>query len=234
MVKKIICFLIIICLCLGFSGCPYTPARFLGQEVGLYSVAMNSVLGCSYHGDIKVLEEDSFGRVLFSGSSTLNYFSILICQKEDKQNGYVYFYPDCNFIVAKNADDITEDQIDLLKQQNNWDEELNENLMTKVKILRKQEKMSSDITKRKIKKILKEDPSYVWHAGFRLELVTKDAKGKHLFYVRTTPGFDRNYVVIINANGTYDKDNCIMEIIDLWNYQDDLKEFKAHNDWQKV
>lgn len=148
-------------------GCrPYSPYKEDKPE--LFTVAIHSLLGTrghtpEYHGyvpvDIKVLEEDSYGRVLFAycedqiGTIT----SLLIVQKFD--DDYSYFYPDNNFI-SKNAshlyyydptvynnsnplryaiDIFTDEDIILLKQLNDWEKPIDESKCIKTEITRQKE-----------------------------------------------------------------------------------------------
>jgi len=75
----------------------------------LFTVAIYSLLGArgytpEYHGyvptDIKVLEEDDYGRVLFAYCEDQNgtVTTLLIIQKSDEK--YSYYYPDYNFISS--------------------------------------------------------------------------------------------------------------------------------------
>jgi hypothetical protein len=38
---------------------------------------------------------------------------------------------------------------------------------------------------------------------------------------------------MFNKDGSFDPTNGIMEITDVWNYQDDLKVFKEKNGWNR-
>jgi len=80
--------------------------EYTGDRPELYSVAINSILGVqgfapSSWGPVRpsiiVLDEDSYGRVMFLyyESSFISPVNIVIMQKVD--GDYVYFYPHYNF-----------------------------------------------------------------------------------------------------------------------------------------
>lgn len=87
-------------------------AYYEGHDYDLFSVAVNSLLGVNGYGGkgsgpkIQVIEEDNYGRKLFSylGDGLGNSYSLLICQKSDDK--YAYYYPDFNIISAVHNSDI--------------------------------------------------------------------------------------------------------------------------------
>jgi len=64
--------------------------------------------------------------------------------------------------------------------------------------------------------------------------LTSDSYNRHIYFFRGITEDDvytRSFVVIFNKDGTFDPDVGVMEIQDVWNYQDDLKAFKERNGW---
>jgi hypothetical protein len=91
---------------ISLTACGYR--KYEGEYTDLYSVAAHSLLGTNdliddtfqFLPEISILEEDSFGRWLFTydENSIISHYSLIICQKSDEEN--VYFYPGYNFISA--------------------------------------------------------------------------------------------------------------------------------------
>lgn len=78
----------------------------------------------------EVLEEDAYGRILFSYTTQhcvtdQEETAVVICQAMDSD--YVYFYEDICWIIGEH----TEDDIAALKEQNDWEQELNFDKMSK-------------------------------------------------------------------------------------------------------
>ena len=77
---------------------------------------------------LEVLEEDKYGRVMFSYSEykSFNTYNILIKQSCDED--YVYYYPDINFI-SNSDNNFSTEEIEKLKLENDWNLDLNYNKM---------------------------------------------------------------------------------------------------------
>ena len=249
--------LLIVCT---FSACffmlPYTGYK--GEFPALYTVAVNSLLavyGYHSHGDalLEPIEEDSFGRVLFSyheddyyGEGWPNSFSYLICQKTDET--YAYYYPDYNFIIKEwNGADVpfSKEEIDDLKSKNDWEKELDEKGLTRIEIARQQkepeEKMErKDFTvffqKTAEEKGRGEDKIHVNYVCY----LTSDTYGRAIYYASGGCGdpygdhLELDLAIIFNPDGSYKEETCILELTDLYHYQDDLKEFKELNNWNRA
>lgn len=135
--KKIILFLTIIALLL--AGC---DAGYSGTSAGAsdYDYAL-SVIQASvpYIGgmdlrldSIKLLETDAYGRNLFVYEMGLSSISaLLIIQKTDEK--FVYYYEDlCYLIQNTDAQDFSGNDKDLIKNNNSWNQPLDESLMTSI------------------------------------------------------------------------------------------------------
>jgi len=237
-------------------GCQFTGYK--GEHPELYTVAVNSLLGMKgyhSHGDaiIKLIEEDAFGRKLFSyyedsyyGEGWPNSFSYLICQKED--GAYVYYYADYSFISKEwNGLELpfTNEEIEELKMENDWGKEINEEKLVKVEISRKKnepnvkiERKDYDILFQKIaeEKGRKGDGTMVYPYPIYL---TSDTYGRLIYYATAIhkdmdkEDVELHLVIIFNPDGSYDEDTCVLELKDLYNYQDDLKDLKEANNWNE-
>ena len=76
-------------------------------------------------------------------------------------------------------------------------------------------------------------PQDVFYPGLFYYL-TSDEYNRHIFFFRgldVSDAYTKSYVVLFNKDGSYDDINGIMEIADVWHYQDDLKAFKERNGW---
>jgi len=191
------------------------------------------------------------------GGSGGEVFGIFVTQKTDEE--YVYFYPDYNFIIypyernpggeePSYEDELTllsqnyaiSNDIEKLKQKNDWEKPFDESMCVEVKVSRTDRDYESRLANKPLisdearqkayKQVL---PQAVFYPGLFYYL-TSDEYDRHIYFFR---GLDENdeytksYVVMFNKDGSFDSKNGIMEITDLWNYQDDLKAFKERNGW---
>jgi len=266
--RKISALLLLSLLFLMLAGCPGDDPWYKGHFVDLNSVANNSLLGIFGvdNNNIVIIDEDSFGRKMFiywgntvAAYDQLNYdkppavYSILISQKTE--GGRVCFYPDYNFVVYKDTRNIlsrphdedllnyakviaSADDIEWLKQENDWEKPIDESKCVSVKISRIN-RMQESKTLLVSEKILKnayeqvDTPQNYFSLGLFYYL-TSDQYDRHIYYFRCRKEdrtYTKSYVVMFNKDGTFDPDTGIMEIIDVWNYQDDLKAFKELNGW---
>jgi hypothetical protein len=248
--KKIIGIIsLILILIIHLTGCDDFQ-KYLGEHPDLHVIATNSLLGVLGHqgDDIQILEEDHYGRKLFSflGGTTNseNYIlAVLISQKTTKTDSY--FYDNINFIICEldnytkvDKDTIlqyfTSEQIEVLKQINDWDKETGSQKLFKVHITRKKiDKIPIRIQRKAFEKV-----SNDYHATYSVPLTT-DASGKTLYYMRGMKYddktreyfFTKSYLLMFDKNQKIIEGTGIMEITDLWNYQQKLKEFKVINNW---
>jgi hypothetical protein len=256
----IITFLCSITLLTGCDRIVY----YSGDDFDLFSVAVNSLLGVNGYGRkgssprIELIEEDSYGRKLFSylGDGFVPTYSLLICQKSDEK--YSYYYPDYNFISAEYKsqelldNSFTIEEINELKELNDWNKEINEEKCVKVEMISKKD--LPKITKKKenqfqllFKKVAKStgykgDDNLYRYAKY----CTSDNYGRTLYYVYGI-GTDVNgegvspnslsrefhIVIIFKPDGTIDENICVMELTDIYKYQDGLKRFKELNSWNQ-
>ena len=241
--KKII---VVLSICLLFlTGCHDTN-RYYGKYPEYFSIAASSLLGISgsEFDTVEVLEQDMQGRILFSFSSPgismqrgkdSGLYSVMICQKTD--DTYSYFYPDYHFVVRNKDEEITEGEINSLKERNDWNREIDNSKMVHVKFTCKKDNIGGITGEdRDETKIFdgKVDDEKEQVQMIRLGI---DGKKRSLYLasilIHGEKSYicERSYLVILNADYTYDSRICLQEVEDIWNYQDQLKAFKELNDW---
>lgn len=246
----------------------FTPYKgYKGENEDLYTEAIYSLLGNrGYYlegeiiddSEIVVIEEDSYGRTMFSyfEKNEISSFSYLIAQKTE--DGYVYFYPDFNFISSdydypyENDNVIfSTDEINTLKSLNDWNLPLNESKMVCYKITNLKDKPESKIPEETFEVLLKSLSRQFNYLGddtlYRYsEYFMTDDYGRTMYYVygvgRDAEGTgvspdsilqEFNAVVIIQSDGTYDLNESILNLTSLQEYQNDLKAFKFLNGWNQ-
>ena len=243
----IACIAIII---IPFAGCGFW-GYYSGKHVDLYTVAVNSVLwnkGYMSHTErltnpqIKIIEKDEFGRTLFTyyekGYGCVSFSSLMVSQ--GSVDGYVYYYEDKNYLLrqensTEKIQDFTNEEIDRLKSVNDWGKEVDLQKCTKKQIDKRKQKIPIDTEVIKEKAVAElnivsfdetRDLSY-------MDYLTGDANGNFIVYgVIFTPKFEDGirvcYAAFVNSD---------FEIIDwlvpsdLYNYQNDLINFKEKNGW---
>lgn len=199
-------------------------------------------------------EEDSYGRILFEAeapNAVARYYDglkgIFICHKI--ADGYAY-YDDANaYFICKRSEEYTEEQIDRLKELNDWDKPIDESKLTKVKSLTS--RFDSTIIKmtsseeENVKKAFLDLSRKTWYDKnsanshkHTIEPSCKDADGRLFAYVILSPSYvNKNflddkelYAIILNPDGTYNE-TALLEIEDPFKAQTAIYEFKMKNGW---
>lgn len=235
--------------------------RYKGEYPHLYTVAINSVLTNGYIGgfenygaaEIYKLDEDEFGRELFiySGSPIAlaeEYHganSILICQKHDEQ--YSYWYDNDNYILAPHYgyvdekyngvyDDIykgiTDEQIEALKELNDWGKEIDEEKLSSAKIVRDPQGSSGDRKKaRSFYDHLFEESGYD-HSWQYNAMCDKDGRAIYCISgVNREEGYiGKCIIAIMSPQGEFYEDEWFIYDSPK-NYAEDLKRIKEAVGW---
>lgn len=252
--KKNYKILIILILCLiCFSSCwPMHPnSVYKTGHPELFTITVNSVLGIqpSDWDEIEILETDSKGRVLFQYYSDVSSYPepdiyiVLVCQKSDDE--FTYYYDDYCFFIAKTKADITDVKIANLKQLNDWDKELQNDKLTKVK-----SSFDNMMFNEKKEKSLNEmlDSYFNQQEDVYSYLpITTDQYGKQLIYVLKGKPSKFNskglletdedpelYIMILNKDDSFNKDTFLQELDNEYEYQEQLHKFKILNNWNKA
>lgn len=253
--KKLIIVIILIFMLIVPSGCfQWFSYEFKHPE--LHAVSMSSLLGVYFYEEnsVRILEEDDFGRVLFAyrGMSFLTknghmQFALVVSQRTTTK--YSYFYPDVNFITCEvltsklySLDGIpeeatntyfTQEEIEFLKQRNDWNKPLNEEKLFQVKISNvKSWAIDFDKTKSELQRAFPELKRY----SLEPFIIDTDDNmiycARQMWYDENLQQYERDkaYLVIFDKDGNIYEDG-IEEIIDIWDYEEQLIAFKARFNW---
>jgi hypothetical protein len=235
------------------SSCFKDPREYRGDYPELYSVAVNTLLGVKgIYGygpvtmRIEIIEEDAFGRKMFLyyEGHRVSEYSLHIIQAYDEE--YVYFYPYFNFISAP-TNDFTNKEIEELKRKNDWNRKLDYSSTVRTNIVtRKSDGLLNHsqilllYNRVYCRNMNNENPSdnpfvsyfvtdsygrsvYRIYSGYK-EMIDDDGNvydsGEHL-------------IMIFNPDGSFDEDRGWFMLNDLYNYQEDLKQFMESNNWNQ-
>lgn len=225
--------------------------KYKGKYLELQVIANNSILGVTgYESDkVFILEEDDFGRKMFcfiGSSSNGKVLSVLISQKTTKTDSY--FFDGINFIMCEENDaeytlqidknivyeNFTNKELEELKFNNDWGKDIDEQKLFSVKINKNKNDTISTNNQRKAFETVSDD----FHGSYS-NLLTTDKDGKSLYYMRGYKYddnlqdyiFTKPYLFMFNKDGTLIDKTGIEELVDLWNYQEQLLKFKEINSW---
>ena len=148
--RAIILLLVLLSMSLVFASCGYY--QYNGDYGDLYTVAVCNIFGAKgYFSDgeyvcdpiIEIIETDNYGRTLFYYSERGPFgCAIVIMQKSDDE--YVYYYQDDCYMPYYNVDCayyfdfreiFSDEDINTLKERNDWNKEINVELCTKTQII---------------------------------------------------------------------------------------------------
>ena len=215
--KKIITTVLVCIMMISFvGGCPY---RYKGEHKDLYTVAINNIFGANgyrsngevvYGPYIDVIETDDFGRVFFfydEGYHNELATAIVIMQKSE--GGFVYYYQDiCQISCTVEKGDykreelnyldfFSEEQIESLKEANDWNKPIDIEKCTKNEIVdSKNDKGGLGLEREDFDKVIE---AYVCEQGYKGEDIghlsrffvhcNTDKYGREIYYVYAV-GFD--------------------------------------------
>lgn len=252
--------ILLIIIAFILSACEPAPFRYRNNDVDLHVIAVSSLLGVSvsWTNEVLILETDEYGRKLFAfEGNTCNgtqengrISAFLISQKTTETESF--YYDNINFIyrVAQtpiykrygkiNANDtakwFTKEQIDALKSANDWNKPLSSEKFFKVKIQRTKPDTVSNKRLRKAFNLIADDELF---ENSCIELLTEDASGRSIYFFRIKLSgskrgdyiFEKSYVIMFDKNDKVEAEKGIMEIENVWDYQEQLSIFKSRNNW---
>ena len=266
--KNALIIILAIILVVGIPGC--RNWHYGGDYPELLTVATNSLLGArgaapGWISDpgITVLERDNYERTLFMYTEGAKFgVSILISQKSD--GGYVYFYPHYNFINFETFAEMTSwgghgelrmdhfypeiiEQIDELKERNNWNQRLNLE-----KCVRKEIDVNNYPPGPINRNRLREAFGIAWSNGEERSphdgdfiFLTTDEYGRSVYLGSRRKSEEesgirdsrqrpvRNIVMLFQPDNSFDEVRGFLELEDMLHYQTILREFKELNDWNQ-
>ena len=247
--KIIVCILIIGILLCCFYGCGSNePFQYSGNDVALYTEAIYSILGAkgfehTSHGltnpDVSILEEDTYGRILFCyyEGSVMEDMRIFLLISQRTEDGFVYYYPDYNFLILNKEDLIQDgivdrswweiDQVEELKVANDWDQEIDLNKCIKQIVTRKKEDPLSKRERNDLYEAIYGE--YDTDAYIHINYSSMDDEGKCLYLARNTSCTPTDFkMLIVDGDAYYSK-----KINNLTAYQEELAAFKREHNWKK-
>lgn len=228
------------------TGCVSCYKGYSGNNPDLYTVAINSVLWNKGNSDladkfcdseIKVLEEDEFGRILYTyyedyySGGGISFSSLIVSQYS--VDGYVYYYEDCNYVIkeqeryAPKLEEFSPEEIDNLKKANDWDKELDLSKCVKKQIVRNKQGIPAD-TKAIERKVL--ERFNLKNSLINMHYLTGDTNGNFILYGVVRPYDKQNDYFVAFA----DSDGNILDWLvpqNMFAYQEELKTFKLKNGW---
>ena len=247
--KCIIIFSIILSLFVkGCQICRDNDVSYSGDYPDLFTVAINTLLGArGYEAGheiqpyLRLLEEDNHGRKLFSyferGTGVSSY-SLIISQKVE--GDYVYFYPHYNFIALLGETpwqylEEFEDEINMLKEANNWNQPIDCNDCIRVEIVRQkgESPISGGVLRQTYNHVLGDDAQDGSGVMNRIVYFRTDDYGRSIYLGIGRFSSDRFAVMLFQPDGSFDESTGIMELEDSQNYQSQLREFKEANNWNQ-
>ena len=271
MLKKMLVLILTALMLLSLTACGY---RYGGRHTELHSVAIHSLLGVRGHEweDTFILEEDDFGRAMFSflGRTIIseelidefNILSILIVQRTTGwrwltdwiTGSYAYFYSGINFIstevegslianfydlhtlLAGATGHFSEEQIAQLKEENDWNREIDENRLFRVRTSRRIKESYMTYVPEEAQRKAFAAVSQTFHPRSSVAL-TMDANGNVIYFMKDAriPTRRRRsaYLFMFDRDGNLIPETGTMHLPDeyLWDYREILWEFKEANGW---
>lgn len=180
-------------------------------------------------------------------------YAILISQKTE--GDLTYFYPDYNYIIYQDNinrkykpnneeliglvnDTAIAGDIEWLKQKNDWEKPIDDSKCIRINMSRKnraQESRTPLVHQEAQQKAYEHvaAPKDKYRQGLFYYL-TSDQYDRHIYFFRCSQenyDYTGAYVVMFNKDGSFDPAFGILEITDIWHYQDELKAFKDRNGW---
>ena len=225
------CLLVFLCIvCLLLSSCSSNPEHF-----AMISTASLAV-PCMFRDDMKgggceVLEEDDYGRILFSMTDRCIFLgedetATVIMQKYDRR--YVYFYEDICYTL-----DSFSETVDELKERNDWGEPLNESKMSRRRVkysldncLILEDESDFYKTKARWEKALEKDGASIVNCSI------SDFNGAQILYVIVveTEAKEKECYFSIVDDSSYETEYWKIE--NLSDYREELAAFKKSCGWQ--
>jgi len=223
----------------------------LGRRMFVFLGTASTVSGGPY---------ETYGRLLgilivqYSDKEYVYYYpdnNFLLFKYEDWFSEYPR-YPNTEALLKEFADnpDIA-DEVERLKVLNDWEKPLNASKLTRVTLSRWDKDKDT-------KDGLVSEQSMLWvfdqiveksgltevgnsrnYISNSFHYLTSDDYGRHIYYLdlrRSSEYIEdheplASYVIMFNADGSVDLVYGVMELKDLWNYQDELRAFKKQNNW---
>lgn len=245
-IRKAILILITICF-LGISqACSsYDEVMISGSTLATYAIP--GAGGYTPHNKptIKLIERDDYGRVLYHLQTKDDYKidAFFITQESDQE--HIYYYDNICYVCLSDSENEKDLVIMDLKRANDWNTILNENKMTK-RVFNSKSDLLPQIEFRFLDECKLAFEQYVtipegYNFWFQASDVSSTGQELYLASVFATDRksessdmvWQGHYLIVINADGTYDPDSFIVKFDDLFKSNEPLIKVKEQNSWQK-
>ncbi len=235
----------VIFFCVILNGCDYYGA---GNEKSraCYTLCSYAIPG-GYADDVGeisnfYIEKDNHGRVLFTTTGYKGASAIAIIQYYDDEN--VYYYDNVCYLSTEMYDKYSQEQVDYLKKINDWNEDLDYDKMVQRKLHSEgyDQALKHDNYK-SCRSLIMDDDLIAIPEGYKYDFFfcDKSQSAQELYFIRVF-AVDENgnsdktkhvyyYLVIIEADGSYDSENSIIEIPDILESNAPLAKIKELNGW---
>lgn len=239
----------VFCICTVFVlsiACrsEYDMDRVVGVTQACYAIP-GGYVGDIYASRAHLIETDEYGRKLMSVKIETVYDLSALCIVQRVEAEYVYYYDNVNYICTDDYQEYDNYQLGTLKEANDWGEPLDGAKMVKRELNRGSDLLAAmnygNIHNvENSKRIFEENISLPTGYKYRIIICDWDATGKEIYLASTSapeasPGvISKHYLMVINADGTYDPENFIVEFDDLKKSNQPLAEVKEKNDWQGI
>lgn len=257
--KRALAFILAALMLLSFAGC-HPPAGGSRPDLFVVAThSLLGVWGSGLE-DTMILEEDDFGRVMFAylgrtrtsdnHDTPFNILAVVVAQRPGRGvfARHSYFYDGVNVIFCEvevqpegyqlpyahhflNEDFVMEhffeEQLEQLKAENSWNEELNRDKFFRVRVARgnKSRHMTNVFVETQREAFW--DASSLGRALSHAHLgsipLTMDKNGNVIY-------FWERWIFMFDSDGEL-IEGAVMELTDLWDYRDELREFKEANGW---
>jgi len=192
----------------------------------------------------KFIESDQFGRRLYAFHTTraISLSGILIIQNADSKN--VYYYDNYSYFITSEYLQYSTEELDKLKEINDWDNPLVAEKMVKRRLVNRfdfSDNRESAIDISLAINAFNYSIQEVDNVSTSIKFFDYSQSNQELFFIsrdekRVTENDSRwfnidYYLMILNADGTYDPENYLIKIDDLSQSNEALAEIKERNGW---
>lgn len=242
--KHWLLYIALLCILMLLNACEikYPEERIIAVSQACYAIPGFST-GDPHNAQGKFMEKDSYGRILFA-VDIYGRKAIGVCQKYDEL--YVYYYDNIGYLCIEGDSQLSEIQVEKLKNINDWEKELNNEKMIKREIHSsgllpainrsniKNQELAKDIGEKNILKKFPNnyklivdfcDQSKTGQEIFMIWIYGEDEKGNE---IKST---NRYYLMLLNKDGTYDPEKYLVELPNLIESNEPLAKIKEANNW---
>jgi len=159
-------------------------------------------------------------------------------------NEYVYYYDNISYLCTDYIDSYTSEQLDDLKEANDWNKTLNEDKMIKRPVNdifhlfpARESSFDYGIAQNAFYNTISEDKKISTYTTF----FDYSQTGQEIFFVSRVSGevtdagyqeiYVDDYLMILNSDGSYDPVNYLIKLEDVKNSNAQLAEIKEKNGW---